>query len=276
MRTFNIRHSTFNAQGHENRAFIGCARLGVGRWLFLLLSICLVGGFVNPLRAAETATAQTNAPQLRSYTESDVLALLTATLQRDYVKDRGELELNFKQSWAAPMLPDEPLTVKILELPTAGVTPSFIVRFRLCTVRESLGTWQANVQAHVWRDVWVAHSNLARGEPVNGADIVHQRFDVLNVREALAEFSADNADLQLAEPVAAGVPLLARVIKPRAVIHRGQLANALVQDGVLSVTTRVEALEDGAPGQVIRARNIASHRELSGRVLDGQTIVISL
>jgi flagella basal body P-ring formation protein FlgA len=65
-------------------------------------------------------------------------------------------------------------------------------------------------------------------------------------------------------------------VKLRAVIHRGQLANALVQDGALSVTTRVEALEDGAPGQLIHARNPISRHDLSGRVLDNQTILISL
>ena len=243
---------------------------------FLFLCLCLVGGFAPELRATEPAMVQTNAPQLRAFAESDVLALLTATLQNNYVKDRGDLELNLKQPWTAPMLPDEPLTVKILELPTVGVTASFIIRFQLCTGRGSLGTWQAAVQAHVWREVWVAHSNLMRGTPVNSADIVRQRFDVLNVREALAEFSADDGNLQLAEPVAAGVPLLSRVIRPRVVIHRGQSANALVQDGALSITTRVEVLEDGAPGDTIRARNPVSRRDLTGRVLDGQTILISL
>jgi flagella basal body P-ring formation protein FlgA len=244
--------------------------------MYLFMAFGPGGGFINELSAGETQTIQTNAPLMRSFAESDVLALLTATLQRDFVKDRGELELSFKQTWSAPRLPDEPLTVKILELPTVGVTPSFIVRFQLCTARESLGTWQTTVQAHVWRDVWVAHTNLRRGEPVNGADIVHQRFDVLNVREALAEFSAADPNLELAEPVSSGVPLLARGVKSRAIIHRGQVANALVQDGALSITAKVEALEDGAAGETIRARNPVSRRNLSGKVLDGQTILISL
>ncbi len=66
------------------------------------------------------------------------------------------------------------------------------------------------------------------------------------------------------------------MIKVRAVIHRGQVANALVQDGALSITAKVEALEDGVPGQLIHARNLVSRHDLSGRVLDKQTILISL
>jgi flagella basal body P-ring formation protein FlgA len=244
--------------------------------MVLLIALCLGGGLANELSAGESPTVQTNAPKMRVFAESDMLALLTATLQRDYVKDRGELELICKQPWAELRLPEKPLTVKILELPTAGVTPAFIVRFQLCTEQGSLGTWQATMQAHVWRTVWVAHSNLRRGELVNGADIIRERCDVLNVREALAEFSATDPNLEVSSAVTSGVPLLARQIKPRVVIHRGQTANALVQDGTLSISAKVVALEDGAPGDTIRARNPASSRYMSGKVLDEQTILISL
>ncbi|HEY1716769.1 MAG TPA: flagellar basal body P-ring formation chaperone FlgA [Verrucomicrobiae bacterium] len=232
---------------------------------------------MNFLRADEVSTAPTtNAPLTRTLTESDALALLTATLQKDYVKDKGELELNFTQPWIAPVLPDEPLTVKILELPTAGVTPAFIVRFQLCTATKTAGTWQASLQAHVWRDVWVAHSNLVRGELISDADVARDRRDVLGVYESLAEFSTDDSSLELANPVQAGALLLARNLKPRAVIHRGQMADAILEDGALSIMMKVEVLEDGAPGQIVQARNPVSQRNLSGKVVNEKTILISL
>jgi len=249
----------------------------------LLLSAGLNAGWAGALNATEpTVPPPVSAPAVgtpapRIFSEAEFVTLLTTTLQRDYVKDRGELELTCQQPWSPLTVPDDPLTLKILEAPTAGVAPSFIVRFQLGTAHATLGTWQAAVQAHVWRTVWVAHSNLRRGLPVDDADILRERFDVLNVRDALADFTTETgANLELAEPVGSGVPLLARMIKLRAVIHRGQVANALVQDGMLSVTTKVEALEDGAPGQVIHARNPESRRDLSGRVLDNHTILISL
>jgi flagella basal body P-ring formation protein FlgA len=212
----------------------------------------------------------------RALKEAAALALLTATLQKNYVKDEGKLELNFTQPWDAPAVPDEPLTVTILELPTAGVTPFFIARFQLCTATETVGTWQATLQAHVWRDVWVAHSDLMRGESVANADITRDRRDVLSVHEALADFAPDDDSLELADSVPANAILLARDVKPRAVIHRGQMADALLQDGALSIMMKVEALEDGAPGQIIHARNPVSQRNLTGKVLNAQTILVSL
>ena len=83
------------------------------------------------------------------------------------MKDKGELELSLTQPWSPPVVPDEPLTLKILELPTAGVTPAFIVRFELRTAHETLGAWQASVKAQVWREVWVAHSILAARRPIS-------------------------------------------------------------------------------------------------------------
>ena len=212
----------------------------------------------------------------REFSEKEMLAQLTATLQHDYVKDKGELELSLTQPWSAPVVPDEPLTLKILELPTAGVTPAFIVRFELHSPQQTLGAWQASVKAQVWREVWAARSSLQRGQPVAAADIARERRDVLNVREPLADFAAGDDALEIAEYVSANTPLLARAIRPKVVIHRGQSAEARLDDGALSIRLKVVALEDGAPGQTIRLRNPVSQRNLNGTVLDGQTLSITL
>lgn len=212
----------------------------------------------------------------RTLNQADTIGLLTATLQQNYVKDRGQLELNMTEPWDAPVVPDEPLTVKFLELPSDGVARSFITRFQLCTASETVGTWEVTLMAHVWRQVWVAHTDLLRGESLTDADIVQDRRDVLAVHEPLAEFSPDDTTLELADSITADNILFARDLKLRAVIHRGDVADAVVQDGALNITAKVQALEDGSPGQIIRARNINSQRDLTGKVLDDHTIEISL
>ncbi len=212
----------------------------------------------------------------RTLGESDVLGLLTAALQNDYVKDKGQLELRLAQPWKALVLPDEPLTLDILELPSLGVTPGFIVRFTLRTGHETLGTWTANLKANVWREVWVASEQLKRGAPLDRSQFARERRDVLSLHEPPADLSDPDADVELAEPVPAGVPLLARMLKARAVVHRGQRVDALLQDGALSIRTKVEVEEDGAPGENVRARNFTNRRELTGQVLDEKTILISL
>jgi len=212
----------------------------------------------------------------RTLGESDVLGLLISTLQHDYIRDRGQLELRLAQPWTALVVPDEPLTLEVTELPSSGVTTGFIARFTLRTATETLGNWSANVKASVWHEVWVASVQLKRGDPLTADSFVRQRRDILNVHEPLAEFAAGDDALEIAESVPPGQPLLARMIRARAVIHRGQRAEALVQDGAMSIRTQVDILEDGAPGQVVHARNTITHHDLSGTVLDNRTILVSL
>jgi len=42
------------------------------------------------------------------------------------------------------------------------------------------------------------------------------------------------------------------------------------------ISVRVEALEDGLLGQIIRVRNQKTRRELQAKVQDEQTVIISL
>lgn len=212
----------------------------------------------------------------RTFGESDALGLLTATLQKDYVKDKGQLEIRFAQPWNALVLPDEPLTLDVQDLPNAGVAPSFMIRFTLRTAHETLGTWTANLRANVWRETWVANRQLKRGEVFKTETVTRERRDVLNLRDALADFSTADDALEFAEPVPAGVILLQRMVRPRTVVHRGQRIDALLQNGALTIRIKADALQDGAPGDQIQARNATTRRELSGKVLNEKTILISL
>ena len=191
----------------------------------------------------------------RLLTESELQGLLTTHLQEEFVKDRGGLELHFSHPWTAANVPDEPMSLKVLEMPSMGITPSFIIRFELVTASGELaGSWQAALQAHIWREILVSRSALRRGEPAQETAIGRERRDIILLRESLAEnVPADNS-LEIAEPVTAGAPILARDLKLRPVVRKGQSVAALLEDGSLSITLKVEALEDGAPGQLIRVQ----------------------
>jgi len=213
----------------------------------------------------------------RKLTETEVLQLLTAALAQENVKDKGELDLHFTRPWPPTLAPDEELKLKLVEIPPQGVTPLFLTRFGLQTAGgEIIGTWQVALQAHVWREVWVARSALTRGVPLRESDLARERRDVLLLREAPAEFEPGQANLEVNEPVAAGLPLLARAIRPRPVIHRGQTVAAVLEDGALAISLKVEAMEDGAAGQVIRIRNPLTRRDLRGKVVSERKIQVCL
>ena len=241
----------------------------------------------------EAVTAATNNAVLD---EAAVTRLLTAALQQQFVGAGGELDLRLTRPWVSLPVhslqstvssPESdgglrtvdcglsgPLTLKILDMPNNGVASSFIVRFEIFTADGgSLGNWQYAVQAHLWREIWVARSMLKPGQLVADADIARERRDVLALHSPLAEFASGDSTLEVAESVPAGSPLLAYSVRLHPVIRRGQMADALIQDGALNVMMKVQALEDGTPGQTIHLRNLQSNHDFSGKVLNGKTVL---
>jgi flagella basal body P-ring formation protein FlgA len=211
----------------------------------------------------------------RAFNESDLKEQLTELLQKDYVKEKGELEIRFMRPWIPILLPDEALTLKILDLPSAGISSACIVRFELSTKRETLGAWQAPVTAKVWREIWVARSQLRKDQLLSEADVVRERRDVLSLRDPVVPAQPQGI-LEIAENIPAGAPLYLRSVRSRPVVHRGQVVEAQVLDGSMTISLKVEVMENGAPGQVVRVRNVQSRREFRGKVQNEQTIIVIL
>jgi flagella basal body P-ring formation protein FlgA len=151
-----------------------------------------------------------------------------------------------------------------------------VTRFELWEAGELVGNWQAVLQAKVWRPVPVAQSLLVRGQLLRDADITLERRDVLLLRDTCLEFPISDPDLEVAERIQAGMPVSNREVRERPLVQRGHLVEAVYQDGALSSARKVEILEDGARGQVIRVRNPKTRRELLGKVQNEQTVLISL
>jgi flagella basal body P-ring formation protein FlgA len=225
---------------------------------------------------------QTNAPAgaaprpPRRLEAEELCGLLAGALNQRAGTNEGQWEVRLTRLWTPVSVPDEPLKVDILEPAFNRIATTAILRFELRVARRLLGSWQVPVEARLWREVLVAGGNLPRGLALKDAQLTRERRDVLKLREPLSDLPANPAAYELAEIVQAGSPLLSRALRLRPVVARGQIADAVVRDGVMVISIKVEVLEEGAPGQMIRVRNYQSRRELRGKVQDEHTIAIPL
>ena len=96
------------------------------------------------------------------------------------------------------------------------------------------------------------------------------------MREPFGESVLRDPSLELIEGVQAGQPLLARSVRMRPVVQRGQMVDGLVREGALNISLKVEVLSDGLPGHTVRVRNPKTKREFYAKVQDEQTVVINL
>lgn len=212
----------------------------------------------------------------RQFDLPEMTELMTATLQKEFVKNRGELELHLSRQWTPTEVPDEPLTLKVGEVPAQGLSPNFMLTCELWQGRERVGQWQLAVQAAIWRDVPIARSGLHRGELLKDSDIATERRDILSQRDIYLNYPTTDDSLEIAENVQPGMPVLNRSVRTRPAILRGRVVDAVFTDGALSISLKVEALEDGLLGQTVRVRNPKTKRELYGKVQNEQTVLIAL
>jgi flagella basal body P-ring formation protein FlgA len=208
--------------------------------------------------------------------ESDLKQMLTAVLQSQVVRERGEVDLRLGRPWAPVHVPDENLVLRLLDVPAGGVSAHFIARFELVAGNEPVGPWQVILQARVLKNVLVAKSTARRGQTLSEADLDVERRDVLPLREPVEDSLRASSDLELVENIMAGYPVLARSIRQRPVVQRGQLVDGRVFDGSLRISLKVEVLADGVPGQMVRVRNPKTRKEFHAKVQDEQTVVINL
>jgi flagella basal body P-ring formation protein FlgA len=214
--------------------------------------------------------------RVRQLCEAEVVEMLRAPLQRDYVGARGTLELHFSRPWQPIDVPDEPVSLQLTYVPTAGVLPSLMADFELWCGKERIGSWQAPLQARVWREIPVAHSTVVRGQLLREADITLERRDVLAQHEDCIPFPVTDKSLEAAANIQAGTPVSSRLTRARAVLRRGQLVEAVFQDGPMTISLKVEALEEGALGQTVRVRNPKTRRELYGKIQTEDLVLIAL
>jgi flagellar basal body P-ring formation protein FlgA len=214
--------------------------------------------------------------RVRTLGEADLLEMLRAALQRDYVGGRGELEIHFSRPWPSLEVPDEPVSLHLTDVPAAGVLPNLVAGFELWCGQERVGSWQAQLQSRIWRETPVAHSPMLRGQLLSDADITLERRDALLQHEDCVSYPVTNKWLEAVTTIQAGSPVWSRLARARPVLRRGQLVEAVFQEGLMTISLKVESLEDGALGQTVRVRNPKTKRELYGKIQTEDLVLITL
>jgi flagella basal body P-ring formation protein FlgA len=103
-----------------------------------------------------------------------------------------------------------------------------------------------------------------------------QRTDILIVRDALGDIASADPSLELSENIPMGSPVLTRSVRMRPVVRRGRIVEGIFREGSLEISLKVETLEDGLLGQIVRVRNPKTRRELYGKVENESTVLINL
>ena len=230
--------------------------------LFLLAVARAMAIAPNPSVAAATGgeISTTTAPL-------DQARFLTA-LTRDlavHFNLTGELSLELLRPWTPPARVAARWQVVITDYPSVAAS-SMLVRCRVLADGTDTGETTIVLRAALWRDAWVARSPLAVGAAFDAAQLETRRVDLFRERDALPADVGDNSFV-FARSVSPNRLLNWRDIARRPLVRKGELVEVAATEGLLLITLKGLAMENGAQGDTVTVRNLESNKDIHAQVV---------
>lgn len=239
--------------------------------LFFLVAAAILAGacLVKADVAAAPARGESTLPT--PFTREELIAQLTRELASHFSLE-GELQLELLRPWTPPARVATVWALNILEYPSIA-TSSMMVRARVMADAEAVVDATFVVRAALWRDAWVARQPIVVGNIFEASALDARRTDLFRERDVLPAAVGDNTYV-FARAVSAGRILTWRDIARRPLVRKGELVEVSAADGMLVVTMKALAMENGARGDTVTVRNPESRRDFAAMVVDENRVQV--
>lgn len=227
------------------------------RRLFLILA-SLVAALVA--RATNESAAG-----LTPLTSAAVVDALRSDLSAHFNLE-GDLQLELLRTWTPPAVVASDWRVIVNEYPSFAGS-AMMLRCSWLADGVPAGDGTITLRAALWRDAWVARQPLVHGATFDVTALETRRVDMLRDREAVPASVGDESYL-IARAVNSGRIVTWRDIARRPLVRKGDLVEVSAADGMLNVTIKALALQNGAQGEAVTLRNIESRKDFTAFVID--------
>lgn len=184
----------------------------------------------------------------------------------------GDLQLELLRPWAAPARLAREWTIAMSEYPGI-MAPAMLTRCRLLADGEVAGEYTLTLRASLWRDAWAARQPLAANQSFDPANLEIRRVDFLRERDAVPATVGDTG-FMFARSVQPNRLLTWRDVTRRPLVRKGDLVEVAAIDGLLSVTMKGLAMENGAQGDTVTIRNPDSKKDFAAQVISENRVQI--
>jgi len=178
-----------------------------------------------------------------------------------------DFRIRFDKQWKDQILPEGNWEIQITSFPPKGIKTRFFVTFELWNNGERVGTWQEAVRCELWVSVYVCSQYVERGQVLNPGQFDAQSVDILSLYQTPVEPGTKLTDYVAKNGLRNGEPLYWKDMKERPLVARHQIIEVVAEEGLMKITLKAKALEDGVKGQVIRVRNLQSFSDIQAEVI---------
>lgn len=225
-------------------------------------------------KAERPSQPEEPAPVFYPIYSDDLQSELEIALQDRY-RSAGQLRL-------VPLrdLPDlreysQPFTVQLVSYPSRLSQANIQLRFQVENERGVLGEWAVPFRPHLFTDVWIVKAHLRRGDLASPSDFDIQQADLLRETEAVPANMETLLRHEYSRDLTPGRALVWADLAERSLVKKGDLVEVIASRGLLAITMRAQAKQDGAEGDMVVLRNIDSSKEFSGKVIGENRVEVT-
>lgn len=160
----------------------------------------------------------------------------------------------------------QPFTVSLMDLPGRLTRGNTLLRFQIENENGVLGEWSIPARVHLFTDVWFPRKNVRRGELASASDFEIGQVDLLAEPDAVPATMEALLRHEYSRDLSPGRALAWKDLAPRALVRKGNLVEVNAVQGLLAITMRAIARQDGSEGDIILLRNPDSAKEFAARV----------
>lgn len=197
---------------------------------------------------------------------SDLQDSLTEALV-NRLRPSGELSLLPLRDFPDLSSHAKPFVLNLTVAPSQLSRENILLGFRVENEEGVLGEWSIPFRVQLLGDVWYPRSRLNRGELATPSDFEIRQIDLLASPDAVPAVLESLIRHEYSRDVFPGRPLGWNDLMERSLVRKGDVVEVSAVSGLLAITMRAVARQDGADGDLILLRNIDSSKEFSARVI---------
>jgi flagella basal body P-ring formation protein FlgA len=221
--------------------------------------------FLLALFAAGSLAAQDASRPVGPFTQEMLATALNRELMSHFNLE-GDLQLELLRDWNPSSHVAANWQVVVTEYPSV-VASAMLLRCRVLADGVPSGEATLTVRANLWRDAWVARQPLLNGATFDPALLETRRVDLFRERDALPATVGDQTFV-IARAVNTGRVVTWRDIARRPLVKKGDVVEVTASEGMLSVTMKAMALQNGGQGEAVTFRNLESRKDFTAFVID--------
>ena len=215
----------------------------------------------NPVENVSTPAAA-NQP----ISEQSLHDALQNALQERF-RPAGELKITLLRKLPDLSEHEEPFMLNIVNAPNRLSRNNSLVRFEAENADGIIGQFAIPFRPQVLSPVWFVKAHLRKGDALERGDFERRHEDLLKEPDAVTAEWETLLRHEYGRDVTPGKPLAWSDIRERSLVRKGEVVDVTMNKGLLGITMRAMARQDGANGDIITLRNMESSKDFAGRVV---------